>query len=83
MIDDKNFPGLIWENEFMNIMQARQISQEFQNLYNNQQYDFRVYAHWLPDTQNIDLFKNQVDVADRLRILDRITLYKNKKLSTN
>ena len=83
MIDDKNFPGLIWENEFMNIMQARQISQDFQNLYNNKQYDFRVYAHWLPDTQNIDLFKNQVDVADRLRILDRITLYKNKKLSTN
>jgi ABC-2 type transport system permease protein len=30
-----------------------------------------------------DLFKNQVDVADRLRILDRITIYKNKKLSTN
>jgi hypothetical protein len=83
MIDDKNFPGLIWENDFMNIVQARQISQEFQNLYNNQQYDFRVYAHWLPDTQNIDLFKNQIDVADRLRILDRITIYKNKKLSTN
>jgi hypothetical protein len=37
----------------------------------------------LPDTQNIDLLKNQIDVADRLRILDRITIYKNKKLSTN
>ena len=67
----------------MNIFQAQQISREFQDLYNNQQYDFRVYAHWLPDTQNIDLSKNQIDVDDRLRILDRITNYKNKKLSTN
>ena len=81
MLEDPTFPGLIWENDHMNVFKAQQIAQEFQNLYSDPAYDFRVYAHWLPDTEHVDFQKRQIDANDRLRILDRIVDYKNKKLA--
>ena len=80
--DDDRFPGLLWENDHMNVFQAQAIAQEFQNLYADPNYDFRVYAHWLPDTENINLSKNQITPDDRIRILSRIKAYIHKKLNS-
>lgn len=81
MFEDERFPGLIWENDHMNIFQAQKISEEFQNLYRSN--DFRVYSHWLPDTENIDLEKKQIEVEDRIRILNRIKKYIHNKLNVS